>query len=678
MSSCCPCHLQVVLFCTGNGADANSYRPRRDESQWWNRRDALVRCVAAFLFGPRNNSNEDSRELILFYDGDYCRVHMKLEKELSDNQQEDDDDDAIPTEFTIIALWKQAITRAIQTSHKSGTSKATIEELTVRKGRLCCWAVLSSLSPPSDNNNHKSGGSATRVIQDWSKRQLLECLQKECSMEFLREHKLNSAPNVILRKANRTALAKVYHVWHRQNNATSTKKNPKSTSKDSATEQLQALTTIFQEILLPAGQHQGQLIAATLHESSDCELPCFGDIQHSAQQQQDNNKPLHLCLFLGAVRDMIPIEYQALEKACSTSSTAIPLVKVRLGSVPEFTSKILALVAFHHAQQRLGPAMQRLVQQATGKRKREEPISTTTRSNHRPAQLHIICLLPLQPRQIVTDLEQRDRTLWCLVRVLVCSLWRSRLAGAGHSSPLENTVTLILLNGTVVTLHQKEWVLSLAEQHQAAPSEFQVLNALVEKIQQQEQNVETNEPEEAFWNEKRATQTMNALVAASQHQEESSEPSTVISLEPHFSGATDLTRRFYKEAGVEARAGRDLFVLLPIGPRQQTTRGDNRVHSIFFQALNNNPKFQVSRQSIVTPMVTSAGDPKAKADDAKMCTDGEASSVAILQHFLYQDRLFLGGKLSHTANQVKPKDKEDTNAERRKKKRKKEKRSEKS
>ena len=40
--------LKVEFFVEGKGADANGYRPNKDESQWWSRRDALVRCMIAF------------------------------------------------------------------------------------------------------------------------------------------------------------------------------------------------------------------------------------------------------------------------------------------------------------------------------------------------------------------------------------------------------------------------------------------------------------------------------------------------------------------------------------------------------------------------------------------------------------------------------------------------------
>ena len=59
--------ITIVLICSGDGSNSKSYRPNRDESQWWGRRDALVRCVSASLFGGTNNGQNVT--LILLFDG---------------------------------------------------------------------------------------------------------------------------------------------------------------------------------------------------------------------------------------------------------------------------------------------------------------------------------------------------------------------------------------------------------------------------------------------------------------------------------------------------------------------------------------------------------------------------------------------------------------------------------
>ena len=63
--------LTICLLCSGKGDEAQSYRPNLDESQWWGRRDALVRCVSASLYGPRNTKQRPDRvEPCLLFDED--------------------------------------------------------------------------------------------------------------------------------------------------------------------------------------------------------------------------------------------------------------------------------------------------------------------------------------------------------------------------------------------------------------------------------------------------------------------------------------------------------------------------------------------------------------------------------------------------------------------------------
>ena len=97
--SCCVtyrmCIVRVVLLCKGRGGDASSYRPSRDDTQWTNRRDALVRCVAAFLYGPGSKQQQQQeREVILIHDEDYARMEMRMQPGV------------VPTEQAILSLWK--------------------------------------------------------------------------------------------------------------------------------------------------------------------------------------------------------------------------------------------------------------------------------------------------------------------------------------------------------------------------------------------------------------------------------------------------------------------------------------------------------------------------------------------------------------------------------------------
>ena len=49
-----------------------------------------------------------------------------------------------------------------------------------------------------------------------TKRAVLEYLQKHCSIEFLREQRIDSNPEVVLRKTNRKALLKIWDNWNKQ------------------------------------------------------------------------------------------------------------------------------------------------------------------------------------------------------------------------------------------------------------------------------------------------------------------------------------------------------------------------------------------------------------------------------------------------------------------------------
>lgn len=681
--------LKVVLFCSGNGADVASYRPRRDDSQWWNRRDALVRCVASFLFGPANVSKQQKRELVLLYDGDHCRVHMTLDDDDDDDVDETvattveapirknrtDHSGIVPSEHVIIGIWKEAIGKAIQHSPQPNCST---EPVVVRRGELHCWVVLSSTplipSSSAQNGSHNSrhptfqhstsrnsvDQSRRRMIQDWSKRQLLDYLQKECSMEFLREHRLNSNPTVLLRKTNRGALTKVYRHWIN----TTTKKSKTSGSKTTTKQPLsqkKLLQSIFEEFLEVSNNTQQEensspscssFIAATLHESSEGELPCFGPHENSHSQGVTN-----LCLFLGAVRDMIPLEYEALEAACHRPKP-IPLVQVRLGSVPEFTSKILSVVAFHHSQGKLGPAMQRLVlEQQHNNAFAQVNSATQHHKDHHFSQiaslmmtpeLHIIGLVPLRSDQVVIDLDQRDRTLWCIVRVLVSSLWRSRFASSSSNNnrrtnnPLNNIVTLVFLDGTYITLRQKEWVSSLAEQHQAAPSEYQVLKALIERIQEHKPDAPSKSTPVVVWDQ-RVPWILDQLLVASDDTAASS-ARNVIHLQSD--AASDVTQQFYTQTEItpypkssDSNTTQSIWALMSIA--SSTSQGDDKglqeVQKAFLRVFDKEPRWNLSHQSVLA-----AASGSTETHNSSCCGDWEASSITMLQHFIYQDRLFLG------------------------------------
>ena len=170
--------LRAVLFAKGTGSDASSYQPNRDESQWWNRRDALVRCVAAFLFGPSSGR----RELVLLFEDDLSRMHMTYDVEHNKER-------LVPKEHTIVGLWK----KAAQQKHGE-------------------WVQERGLTCRLYKHNTTADHSIPTNLE--SKRDVLEQLQATCSMEFLREKGLNSSSKVLLKKMNKQTLMEIAKEWN--------------------------------------------------------------------------------------------------------------------------------------------------------------------------------------------------------------------------------------------------------------------------------------------------------------------------------------------------------------------------------------------------------------------------------------------------------------------------------
>ena len=154
----------------------------------------------------------------------------------------------------------------------------------------------------------------------------------------------------------------------------------------------------------------------------------------------------HIYLFLGAVRDMISDGNTLLESVCDKSK--IPLLGIRFGKVPKLTSKILSLLVFHHSNRTLGISLKRLL---SGKNKTmnipSTSISTSVQSNkatidtgqmnrvkQQPTCVNIIFTVHKSSTEITVDIEKRDQLYWRLVRVIVCSLWRSKLVSTSSSS----------------------------------------------------------------------------------------------------------------------------------------------------------------------------------------------------------------------------------------------------
>lgn len=425
-------YLRIVLFTSDR---AEHFRPNKDESQWFNRRDALVRCVASFLYGPARVSSEaelsrlyEQRELVIIFDQGWTRIHLKLIATSSTT---------FPTEGFVLSVMKQASDTPGKTLIKDGLSCCLVKSRTAANVQL-----------PSRMDN---------------KRDILEFLQSTCDMNFLRQHRLNSSTAVVLKKTNKQALLKVWEKW------LSSQKGTKTTASPSDEEMI---SEILRELLQPATTDIQRVYAGTLHESSELELPYW----KTSQASHDHNGT-QICLFLGAVRDMSESENYLLQRICQELS--IPCTGIRIGPVAEFTSKILTIVAFHHAHGRLASAVEEL---ARGKYQG----GTNHRISSLPAHcLDVIYFAPIPSSEMVLEMPKRSSSIWQLVRCTVVTLWRSRLAGGGKSlgDQLVNRLTIAFEDGVYVALSARD-VFKMAEAHEAAPCEYQVINLILRRLRE--------------------------------------------------------------------------------------------------------------------------------------------------------------------------------------------------
>ena len=545
-------HLTFILFHSGNGNDPQLYRPKKDETQWWGRRDAQCRCTAAALYGPL--SIGEDRQLVFLHDEDISLLRMRKRRTHSSSTAGTISLPRLPSESNLIKTWKRAV-MASADSH-------------LHKGE--CWFE----SHPWRNNNaswekiQKESGTGNRkididVISDSLKEQMMQSLTEkdlklmkkrevllelqrcidlfhnsfslpegEIVINFLRKWKLNSSSDVVLRKTNHETLVKAYldffqSVVKRNINNEISQCSMQSTdvSNNSYEGRLHStLCNIFSE--------HGKIndfsnsIVVYLHETCIQELPVFGILnQFNASLSSDivNNSSNatfnHIYVILGAVRDITMREYEVIEMACQRT-LKIPLVGCNLGPIIEFTSKIISAIAFHSYMGVLNASVKKLYHEAKSRKQlgieqmEEDQMDKIMKkkllkqvdknemvvknSGSRPHVMHVICFIPFVSRNLTPDLSKRDCIIWNIVRMCVCTLWRSRMVSssskgtavstdrndtADHENvfKLENILSLVFQDGYVMTLHQNDLVQSLAVKHQAAPSEYQILKALCDR-----------------------------------------------------------------------------------------------------------------------------------------------------------------------------------------------------
>jgi hypothetical protein len=532
----------------------------------------------------------------------------------------------IPTERAVIQLWK----RAAQNPRKS------IE----MNGMKCSIHVDPTGVSTSSSSDVSSKGTNKNTPPGMdNKRHLLEYLQQHCSMDFLRKHGLNSRPETVLRKTNQKKLLQIWQEWNNKNNNVPIEGEEERIEPQGTDSSLDRSLRIFCNDMLqfPNPTNNVKIVAGTLHESCP-EFPCFDGSEDPSWSNDASLPSYSVCLFLGAVRDMTFQENEILKQVCTNNK--VPCVGIRFGTVPEFTSKILSLLAFHQSNLVLGPAIHRLV---SGSKQRQSTSNSLTyvamqQRSIPPTCLNVICTVNMQSTDVSLELDSRTRVAWGLVRVIVCTLWRSKLASSrvvskgpnASQSQHRNSLYLVFDDGIVIHLEESKFVAELANQHQAAPSENQILSALVGEIQRQSQTSSVS-THESCWSKKKLSKSLIKSVV-----ENSTTPvSCAIGVERNAS--FDLIIRFYGQhlkSTVECSHHHGVVGIMDLGDNE----GNGKPRRIYRELLS-----ATRKRSIPTLEQSLVRGP---------CEDREAASIIALQHFCYQNRFLLDSKDSSKASKI--------------------------
>jgi hypothetical protein len=456
-------------------------------------------------------------------------------------------------------------------------------------------------------------------------------------------------------------------------------------------------------------------------------------------------------LFAGAVRDMSTMESDYLDEACLQSK--VDLIPVRLGPVAEFTSKILSIVAFHHGQDRLIPGLRQLLLSQQMSRRRltcvndrcetrirgrlsqqaedlrdGSAISTginarkvsTLERIQRPSSLSLACVLlvPFDSSEVTADLGARRR-LWPLIRCAVVSLWRSRVVAsrtahatasnssrtvasvmsastnnATASTAYNNRLLLVFADRFMVALDESS-IVEMAERHQAAPCEHQVVQLIQRQIIQQaaqrqrtrnpggasllpEQHrspQQLQEPDLAFndWVEQFTKECMSQSSTRSSSSSHSDVSNRIVVLDLHPEEGLDLGYEFYSNwnwhddwnihESLPENSSRN-HCQLPIDDSNERNSSLLVIVLLSLPDLGEHATTRIAATSggEATRVSSEAGSdyPQSSRRDGYLralsqqhradviracmfrcpCLDRCAASIALLQHFGYQDPCF--------------------------------------
>jgi hypothetical protein len=311
-------------------------------------------------------------------------------------------------------------------------------------------------------------------------------------------------------------------------------------------------------------------------------------------------------------------------------------------------------------------------------------------NHHSSLSLAYILLVPFDSSVVTVDLHARHR-LWPLIRCAVVSLWRSRVAShttrsaglsagpsalaadATTSAANHNRLLLVFADRLMVELDESS-IVEMAERHQAAPCEHQVVQLIQKQIQEAQRQLRTGgnapsseqhrspqqeAPEPAFndWVER----VTNESTASSSTLTSSGEVSkSIVVLDIHPEEGLDLGSEFYRswnrhdDPNLYASHQDDesnqlvssiisvvVLLSLPDLAEQMTTPGASKSYGTETSVSPEAASDRSPRDGFLRALSQRHGAVLLRASLIRHpCLDRCAASIALLQHFGYQDPCF--------------------------------------
>jgi len=513
--------ISYVYLCA-HPCGPDSFRPNDAKSHLC-RRDALCRIAAQSLYAAPELAHPACDDCIFLFndgkEGSKSPAVIAMTSKLVGAVP-------VPTERTLLQVWRDAARAATKTGVRGKSISTNLTDACICSLEPHREAALLSNSSASSSSSSSSSSAGRKrpaptpsagTTGGLDKRMLLKTLQQQCPLEFLRKHGLNCSEDVAMKKRKRAEVQAAHDEWKHGGGGSG---EAAAATAAAAVQFTSAepfvpgseLDDTFKVVLQRAVHRArgGRTVVLLLHEDFQHELAVFGGKAGLAECATEAGVDRVVCV-LGAVRDMEGTEERALMRAAA--ALGIVCVGANLGRVAEFTSKIAAAFNTHGlaaagqalSTSRLARAVEALPPVVAGKmgklapqRKKTNDTAAAAATADTTGSLHLhVCfwtnVAATDLQKALDDNASSSRlVVSAVVQVVVNTLWRSKLVGEVTSGDVEAGdttapthmltphLTLVFTCGSRIQVGQRALAVNMGERHQAAPSEAQILQALLE------------------------------------------------------------------------------------------------------------------------------------------------------------------------------------------------------